>query len=274
MPSLHLTCPKSGLHWTVTDDYTTTRFRHMIHPHYNDLPALIRQKRTEMPQSYLVAGIFYYLDQKGLIANAQAEPAMVRPVINASMASHFDSPTLYKLYCRCRDTGAALKTLPKKVCLLSLLDSTPQQIFESIMFVVGQRISKDEFQMLYGSEKTHKASPKPAPRVNMSMESVQRRIIASFQSLVDQLEAVAPDQIPEYYGPKMITKMQGAVRQYSMMPERHQVQFRELLGELYTLARTNGLISVDDILYKSYTYYLSILDKGLITSSDDLSQIL
>ena len=272
--AIYLTCPKSGLCWTVQDDYNSKCFINSVHPLYYQLPKEIEKRKWKMPPSYLVAGILYHLTENGLITVEHTESPLTRSLLSQILCRTYTASQLYSLYSKCRDTRAAVISSPLRINLSTLLEQDPKQIWIGIETVAIQSLSEADKAQLYSESHRTNSRRKRATlslhkgkitkTQSLSPETSLNRVAKHLLPLYDNL---CKDQSINFTTPLSRTIIKQTVQQlpnYSILASKIQQEINTILTTVYDMGIKNSFLSVDSLEYKSYFNVRMQIEQGLV----------
>lgn len=285
MASMTTTCPLTGLCYTITDDYTVARCANQPHFSYHDLPTIITRERWKAPASYLVAAIFYQLNQKNLIIATNQEPSTARATINVTLARSIPAARLYSLYTKLRDSKAPLALDPIRINLTTLLDLTASQIYERLRIVATQSL-KDADREAIWEQSTSRASrtetlTKHKPPKHSGPRHITERLAKEtpklYRLLIESTSlSTIGHTLPSYLIPssdtdtapqRLVSRICKVIPDYDQLSARKQQDLLTILAAIYNVAFQNSLVSHYDPLGTAYHWYTDKAKKNLLKSN-------
>lgn len=272
MASIFITCPLSGITYTVTCSYNAQLFASRVFPGLHLLASQIEKERWKMPSDMLVGAILYNMEKKGLLSSYPQEKNCAG-IVNSILCAHFPAAKLYYLYTQVRDSNSNIKVEPFKLNLSTLLSSSPSTIYDMILSTVKQELTGYDKEVLY---RTTMHSPKKTKTERrdkygkMDLESIVTRLSRKIPVLMALIQEQLPDQAPDYYIPEkgLGAKLGNATRFYDDLSDTKKSQYKELVSELFSISLRNNLIHQDGVDYRSYKNFFSLIEKSLSTSTD------
>lgn len=143
----YVICPKSGLNYTVADDYAASWFTdspHAVAANPDKLFHAIRKDGSNMPPSWIVAGILLKLDENELLQHTAKESKYCRGQINEQLCNRYEQHQLLALYWRVFNSKAAIKRRPLKLDLSSALTNTVESLFSQINSIALQELDSTD----------------------------------------------------------------------------------------------------------------------------------
>ncbi len=269
--SNYVVCPKSGLSYTITDDYCAAWFTSSIHAAAvkpQKLIKLVKREGSKMPKSYLVAATLLLLSENELIEHAALESKYCRGHIVEELCNRYTHNQLLALFWLTFNSKAAIKRRPLKINLSTAIE-TPASLYYQIKTVALQHFGAEDLPpKLYKLkvqrklEEQYKAITidKPSkfkfnPNCKLDPTSAKKRVKQNTAKIANLL-------IKEQGLENPITSYQKAallLDDYLSVREPVRLRLVSLYTELHTQALGHAIIPRDGAMDKSLDIMIRLL---------------